>query len=89
MLADVETDADATGGPGEVFDVKPIVKIERCEEKAYSVVNVKCKDRPKLLFDIVCTLTDMQFVVFHASVTSDGTYGLQVRLAIVRPTQPG
>jgi UTP:GlnB (protein PII) uridylyltransferase len=78
MLADVQTDADGTVGPSEVVDVKPIVTIERCEEKAYSVVNVKCKDRPKLLFDIVCTLTDMQFVVFHASITSDGPYGLQV-----------
>jgi UTP:GlnB (protein PII) uridylyltransferase len=78
MLADVETNADCTVGLTELVDAKPIVTIERCEEKAYSVVNVKCKDRPKLLFDIVCTLTDMQFVVFHASVTSDGLYGLQV-----------
>ncbi|KAJ4761713.1 ACT domain repeat 3 [Rhynchospora pubera] len=77
MLSDVETETDPTVGPGEVIDVKPVVTIERCEEKAYSVVNVKCKDRPKLLFDIVCTLTDMEFVVFHASVTSDGSYGLQ------------
>lgn len=80
MLADVEIDTDATVGPSEAVGLKPIVTIERCEEKAYSVVNVKCKDRPKLLFDIVCTLTDMQFVVFHASVTSDGLYGLQVGL---------
>ncbi|XP_078172076.1 ACT domain repeat 3 isoform X2 [Carex rostrata] len=77
MLADVDIDTDATVGPSEAVDLKPIVTIERCAEKAYSVVNVKCRDRPKLLFDIVCTLTDMQFVVFHASVTSDGRYGLQ------------
>ncbi|KAK1310062.1 hypothetical protein QJS10_CPA08g01035 [Acorus calamus] len=56
---------------------KPVVTIERCEEKGYSVVNIRCKDRPKLLFDIVCTLTDMQYVVFHASITSDVPYAVQ------------
>ncbi|XP_020253100.1 ACT domain-containing protein ACR3 isoform X2 [Asparagus officinalis] len=56
---------------------KPVITIEPCEDKGYSVVNVKCMDRPKLLFDIVCTLTDMQFAVFHASVSSDGPYALQ------------
>ncbi|KAL1533543.1 Arsenical-resistance protein 3 [Salvia divinorum] len=57
--------------------VKPNVTIERCEEKDYSVVTVKCKDRPKLMFDIVCTLTDMQYVVFHATISSDGPYASQ------------
>ncbi|KAF2322902.1 hypothetical protein GH714_031949 [Hevea brasiliensis] len=28
------------------------------------------KDRPKLLFDIVCTLTDMEYVVFHGMVNT-------------------
>lgn len=59
-------------------DVKPNVSIERCEEKDYSVVTVRCKDRPKLMFDIVCTLTDMQYVVFHATISSDGPYASQV-----------
>ena len=58
--------------------IKPNVTIERCEEKDYSVVTVKCKDRPKLMFDIVCTLTDMQYVVFHATISSDGPYASQV-----------
>uniref|UniRef100_A0A2P2LCS9 ACT domain-containing protein ACR n=1 Tax=Rhizophora mucronata TaxID=61149 RepID=A0A2P2LCS9_RHIMU len=56
---------------------KPEITIERCEDKGYSVVSVHCKDRAKLLFDIVCTLTDMQYVVFHASISSDGPYALQ------------
>ncbi|KAK9166020.1 hypothetical protein Scep_001211 [Stephania cephalantha] len=46
------------------------VTIEHCEEKGYSVVNVISRDRPKLLFDTICTLTDMQFVVFHAAISS-------------------
>ncbi|KAF8411711.1 hypothetical protein HHK36_004269 [Tetracentron sinense] len=55
----------------------PNITVDRCEDKGYSVVNVRCKDRPKLMFDIVCTLTDMQYVVFHASISSDGPYALQ------------
>ncbi|KAJ7564519.1 hypothetical protein O6H91_02G020700 [Diphasiastrum complanatum] len=55
----------------------PIVTVHNCEEKGYSVVSLRCRDRPKLLFDTVCTLTDMQYVVFHASVDTDGTYAYQ------------
>lgn len=57
---------------------QPKITIERCEEKGYSVVSVRCKDRAKLMFDIVCTLTDMQYVVFHATISSDGPYASQV-----------
>ncbi|KAK7351068.1 hypothetical protein VNO77_10229 [Canavalia gladiata] len=56
---------------------RPKITIERCEEKGYSVVSVRCKDRAKLMFDIVCTLTDMQYVVFHATISSDGPYASQ------------
>ncbi|KAL6013439.1 hypothetical protein ACLOJK_003937 [Asimina triloba] len=52
---------------------KKIVSIDRCTEKGYSVVHVDCKDRPKLIFDVVCALTDMQFVVFHASTLRHGS----------------
>ncbi|KAJ1279497.1 hypothetical protein BS78_04G161400 [Paspalum vaginatum] len=65
--------AAAAGGEGD----RPVVTVEQCEEKSYSVVNVKCRDRSKLLFDIVCTLTDMQYVVFHAAVSSEANYGIQ------------
>ncbi|XP_065848140.1 ACT domain-containing protein ACR3 [Euphorbia lathyris] len=57
--------------------LKPKITVERCEEKGYSVVTVSCKDRAKLLFDIVCTLTDMQYVVFHANISSNAPYALQ------------
>ncbi|GER37689.1 ACT domain repeat 3 [Striga asiatica] len=68
-------DRDYEGDCVAMVDGK--VTIERCEEKDYSVVTVKCKDRSKLMFDIVCTLTDMQYVVFHATVSSDGPYASQ------------
>ncbi|PIN23583.1 [Protein-PII] uridylyltransferase [Handroanthus impetiginosus] len=49
-------------------DDSPVVSVQNYLEKDYSVVNIQCKDRNKLLFDVVCTLTDMGYVVFHATV---------------------
>lgn len=57
---------------------RPIITVQNCNERGYSVVTVQCRDRPKLLFDTVCTLTDMQFVVFHASIDSSTTNAVQV-----------
>ncbi|XP_027180731.1 ACT domain-containing protein ACR2 [Coffea eugenioides] len=53
------------------------VRIESCDEKGYSIVTVSCKDRRRLMFDTVCTLTDLQYVIFHASVDSDEGYAFQ------------
>ena len=50
----------------------PVVTVQNWVERGYSVVNVQCKDRTKLLFDVVCTLTDMQYVVFHATINTAG-----------------
>ncbi|PKA54825.1 starch phosphorylase [Apostasia shenzhenica] len=51
--------------------IKPVVTLENCVDRGYTVVYVRSEDRPKLLFDTVCTLTDMQYVVFHATVISE------------------
>ena len=48
----------------------PVVTVQNWTERGYSVVNVQCKDRIKLLFDVVCTLTDMEYVVFHATINT-------------------
>ncbi|XP_058112073.1 ACT domain-containing protein ACR2 isoform X2 [Magnolia sinica] len=56
---------------------KTIVSIDRCNEKGYSVVHIECKDRPKLIFDTVCALTDLQFVVFHASTIRHDSFTTQ------------
>ncbi|XP_056857493.1 ACT domain-containing protein ACR4 isoform X2 [Raphanus sativus] len=58
---------------------RPDVCVDNWLDKDYSVVTVRCKDRPKLLFDTVCTLTDMQYVVFHGSVDTEGTEAFQVK----------
>lgn len=56
---------------------KPKITIDHWADKGYSVVGIRCKDRSKLLFDIVCTLTHMQYAVFHANISSDGPYAVQ------------
>lgn len=48
-------------------------------EKDYTVITMRSKDRPKLLFDIVCTLTDMDYVVFHGAVSTGRMEAYQVR----------
>ncbi|EYU29019.1 hypothetical protein ABFS82_01G085700 [Erythranthe guttata] len=52
----------------DIFGESPVVLVQNYLEKDYSVVNIHCKDRNKLLFDVVCTLTDMQYLIFHATV---------------------
>lgn len=50
----------------------PIVSVQNLPKRGYSVVNLQCKDRLKLLFDVVCTLTDMAYIVFHAAIRTVG-----------------
>jgi len=59
---------------------RPKVTVVNWSDNDYSVVTIQCKDRAKLLFDIVFTLTDMQYVVFHASIDSKGPNAYQVSL---------
>ncbi|XP_008790789.2 ACT domain-containing protein ACR6-like [Phoenix dactylifera] len=47
---------------------RPQVAVVDCKEKDYTIIILRSKDRPKLLFDTVCTLTEMQYVVFHGTV---------------------
>lgn len=56
----------------------PLVTVENCVDKGYTLVTVNTCDRPKLLFDTVCTLTDMQYVVFHARIIAEGAEASQV-----------
>ncbi|XP_020582342.1 ACT domain-containing protein ACR4 [Phalaenopsis equestris] len=57
--------------------MRPKVSVVNCYDKDYSVVTIQCKDRPKLLFDTICTLTDMQYVVFHANADGEGPEAYQ------------
>lgn len=62
------------------------VSVGRYAEKGYWVVNVRSRDRPKLLFDTVCVLTDMQYEVFHATVSSNTSMADQVLLFLLPKT---
>lgn len=76
MFADRDYEGSSPPSPTNCRD-RPQITINNCVEKGYSVVNIRSRDRPKLLFDTVCTLTDMQYVVFHATIDSDGPYANQ------------
>ena len=49
---------------------RPDVSITHSSMSSYWLVTIKCKDRTKLLFDTVCTLADMDYDVFHATIDS-------------------
>ncbi|KAK6912949.1 ACT domain [Dillenia turbinata] len=70
MFADRDYDRVERTGTGRVRDKssRPHVTVLDCAERDYTIVTMRSKDRPKLLFDILCTLTDMQYVVFHGTV---------------------
>lgn len=73
-------DRDYERSGDDILDGKqrPNVSVVNCFDKDYSVVTIRSKDRPKLLFDTVCTLTDMQYVVFHANIDAEGPEAYQV-----------
>ena len=63
---------------------RPNVSVVNWYDKDYSVVTIRSKDRPKLLYDTVCTLTDMMYVVFHANIDAEGPEAYQVHSFIRR-----
>ncbi|KAJ4821836.1 hypothetical protein Tsubulata_018552 [Turnera subulata] len=77
MYADRDYDMDAADFVSTSDRRKPFVTVENCADKGYTVVNLRSPDRPKLLFDAVCTLTDMQYVVYHATIIAEGSEAYQ------------
>lgn len=73
-------DRDYERSSDESLDEKerPIVNVVNWHDRDYSVVTIRSKDRPKLLFDTICTLTDMQYVVFHGNVDAEAAEAYQV-----------
>ncbi|PKU83471.1 starch phosphorylase [Dendrobium catenatum] len=54
------------------------VEMEVSVRNNYMVeVNVRSRDRPKLVFDVVCTLQDLDYDVVHASVSTEETIAVQ------------
>ncbi|KAK2437176.1 ACT domain-containing protein ACR3 [Trifolium repens] len=56
---------------------KIMVTVESCKQRGYTIVNIECKDHSRLMFDIVCTLTDMDYDIFHAYTRSQEGYAFQ------------
>lgn len=77
MYADRDYDMDDTDCVSTSDRRKLLVTVENCVDKGYTVVNLMSPDRPKLLFDTVCTLTDMQYVVYHATIIAEGPEAYQ------------
>lgn len=77
---DYERVGRAELGKTEDKGSRPNVTILDCIQKDYTVITMRSKDRPKLLFDIICTLTDMQYVVFHGMVNTGRMEAYQVRI---------
>ncbi|CAL0314664.1 unnamed protein product [Lupinus luteus] len=77
MYADRDYDIyDADNGSATNKN-KVYVTVDDCADKGYTVVNLRCPDRPKLIFDTVCTITDMQYVVYHGTVNAEGPEAYQ------------
>ena len=70
-----------------------MVAITHCGDSGYWLVTITCKDRSKLLFDTVCTLADLDYDVYHATIDSnDGVaqqeYYVKPRLGRTGEAQP-
>ena len=62
---------------------RPEVTIQHYSHLSYWMVTIKCKDRNKLFFDTVCTLSDLDYDVYHGAIDSDGA--LATQLYYIRP----
>ncbi|KAK6930786.1 ACT domain [Dillenia turbinata] len=57
MYAYRDYDADVMECGSSASDrSKPFVTVENLADKGYTVVNLRCQDRPKLLFDTICSM---------------------------------
>ncbi|XP_038972410.1 ACT domain-containing protein ACR8-like isoform X1 [Phoenix dactylifera] len=71
MFADRDYERVSSAETASSSSSQPSVSVQNWIERGYSIVNIQCGDRPKLLFDIVCTLTDMDYVVFHGTIDTN------------------
>lgn len=60
----------------------PHVTVLDCSDRDYTAVIIRSKDRPKLSFDTVCSLTDMQYVVYHGTVITGRMEAYQVTTSL-------
>lgn len=61
---------------------RPHVTIQHYSHLNYWLVTIRCKDRNKLFFDTVCTLSDLNYDVYHGAIDQVG--GVRVDALRVR-----
>lgn len=72
MFEDFDFDC-ADDSEAIAFDTNvPCVSVQDWAERGYSIVTVQCRDLRKLLFDVVCTLTDLDYVISHGTLDTTG-----------------
>lgn len=54
------------------LDMLRQVTIKHYGHLNYWLVTIRCKDRQKLFFDTVCTLADLNYDIYHATIDSEG-----------------
>ncbi|KAF6259486.1 hypothetical protein COO60DRAFT_1512839 [Scenedesmus sp. NREL 46B-D3] len=72
------------GGAGGGDLGTPEVQIQHSSLFNYWLVTIRCRDRNKLFFDTVCTLCDMRYDIFHATIDGEPS-GWAHQLFYIRP----
>ena len=72
MFEDFDFDC-ADDSEAIAFDTDvPCVLVQDWAERGYSIVTVQCRGLRKLLFDVVCTLPDLDYVISHGTLDTTG-----------------
>lgn len=66
---------------------KTVVTIKPDSKRGYWIVNIQSKDRNKLLFDVVCTMADLDFDFYHGNVDCRNGWAV-LRLYVRRRYHP-
>ncbi|XP_044501255.1 ACT domain-containing protein ACR6-like isoform X2 [Mangifera indica] len=72
-----DRDFERPESPNHKSSRRPLVTVMDCSDRDYTAVTIRYPDRPKLMFDIVCSLTDMQYEVYHGTVITCSTEAYQ------------
>lgn len=81
--ADEPLETSSTAGHCSPTTTSPRVTITDWPRLSYWRVTIRCTDRPKLFFDTLCTLADLDYDVYHATASSNE--GLAFQDFYIRP----
>ncbi|KAJ0794666.1 putative ACT domain-containing protein ACR1-12 [Helianthus annuus] len=63
----------------EPYTIKEdILDVVSWNDNIYSAVSIWCKRMPKVLYDTICTLTELRYFVFHGNFYADGAEAYQM-----------